>query len=99
LTVQEIMTPEQVANYLQINPATVYRYIRQHRLEASRLGRHYRVTRQALERFLRANSNADAVREALFERTARIAERNPGVTDAEVQRVLEEIDAELRAAG
>jgi hypothetical protein len=36
----------------------------------------------------------DPVRQALFERTGRIAERNPGVTDREVERVLKEIDAE-----
>jgi excisionase family DNA binding protein len=92
------MTPEQVAEFLQINPATVYRYIRQHRLEASRLGRHYRITRQAVDRFLRANSNAADVRAALVERVARIADRNPGVTDDEVMLVLEEIEAELASA-
>ena len=95
---KEVMTPEQVAEFLQISPATVYRYIRDHKLEASRLGRHYRVTRRAVERFLRANSNAQAVRDALFEQVSRIAERNPGVTDSEVIQVLEEIEAELRAA-
>lgn len=94
----EVMTPEQVAEFLQVNPATVYRYIRQHRLEASRLGRHYRITRQAVERFLRANSNASEVRAALFDRVAGIAEHNRGVRDEDVMRVLEEIDAELAAA-
>jgi excisionase family DNA binding protein len=94
----EVMTPEQVADFLQINPATVYRYIRQHRLEASRLGRHYRITREAVDRFLRANSNALDVRSALFERVARIAQRNPGVRDEDVMRVLEEVDAELASA-
>jgi len=92
------MTPEQVAEFLQISPATVYRYIRQHRLEASRLGRHYRVTRQAIDRFLRANSNASEVRAALFDRVSRIAQRNRGVKDAEVMRVLEELNAEIARA-
>jgi excisionase family DNA binding protein len=95
---REVMTPEQVAEFLQINPATVYRYIRLHRLEASRLGRHYRITREAVDRFLRANSNSSEVRAALFKRVARIAERNPGVKDEEVMRVLEEVDAELASA-
>ena len=94
----EIMTPEQVAEFLQISPATVYRYIRQHRLEASRLGRHYRITREAVDRFLRANSNAAEVRAALFDRVARIAERNRRVRDEDVMRVLEELDTELASA-
>jgi excisionase family DNA binding protein len=94
----KVMTPEQVADLLQINPATVYRYIRQNRLEASRLGRHYRITRQAVDRFLRSNSNASDVRAALFDRVARVAERNRGVKDVEVMRVLEELDAEVAPA-
>ena len=44
-----------------------------------------------------AQDSPDAVRQALFERVARIAERNPGVADREVERVLKEIDAELEA--
>jgi len=92
----EVMTPEQVAAYLQVNTATVYRYIRDRKLEASRLGRRYRITREAVDRFLRASSNAPEVREALFRRVSRIAERNPRVTGGEVMRVLEEIDEELK---
>jgi excisionase family DNA binding protein len=94
----QVMTPEQVAEFLQINPATVYRYIRQHRLEASRLGRHYRITREAVDRFLRTNSNISEVRAALFDRVARIAEHNPNSTDEDVMRVLEEIDTDLAFA-
>ena len=40
---REIMTPEQVADYLQLNKDTVYRYIREGKIAASRLGRSYRV--------------------------------------------------------
>ena len=94
----EVMTPEQVAEFLQLNPATVYRYIKQHRLEASRLGRHYRITRQAVDRFLRSNSHASDVRAALFDRVGRIAEHNPDVKDEDVMRVLEELDTELASA-
>lgn len=97
MAIQEVMTPEEVAAFLKLNPATVYRYIRQHRLEAYRLGRHYRISREAVERFLRANSNAAEVRQALFERVSRIGERNSDVREDEVTRVLEEIDAELGA--
>ena len=89
----EVMTPEQVAAYLQVNTATVYRYIRDRKLEASRLGRRYRITREAVERFLRAHSNAPEVREALFRRVSRIAERNRGVTYEQVERdVAEAVD-------
>lgn len=48
----EIMTPEQAADYLQVNRETIYRYIRQGRLRASRIGRTYRIPRQGIERLL-----------------------------------------------
>lgn len=38
-----IMTPEQVADYLQLDRETIYRYIRSGKLAASKLGRTYRV--------------------------------------------------------
>jgi excisionase family DNA binding protein len=48
----EIMTPEQAADYLQVNRETIYRYIRQGRLRASRIGRTYRIPRQGIEHLL-----------------------------------------------
>ncbi|MFN8525707.1 MAG: helix-turn-helix domain-containing protein [Chloroflexota bacterium] len=48
------MTPEQAADYLQVNRETIYRYIRDGRLDASRLGRGYRISRQSLELLLLA---------------------------------------------
>jgi excisionase family DNA binding protein len=48
----DIMTPEQAADYLQVNRETIYRYIRQGRLRASRIGRTYRIPRQGIEHLL-----------------------------------------------
>ena len=48
----EIMTPEQAAEYLQVDRETIYRYIRQGKLVASRLGRAYRIPRHSLSLFL-----------------------------------------------
>ncbi|KKK66328.1 hypothetical protein LCGC14_2965220, partial [marine sediment metagenome] len=39
---REVLTPEQAAEYLQVNRETIYRYIRQGKLAASKLGRTYR---------------------------------------------------------
>lgn len=50
--VREVLTAEQAAGYLQVNRETVYRYIREGKLVASRLGRTYRVPRRSLELFL-----------------------------------------------
>ncbi len=63
---KEIMTPEQVADYLQLNKDTVYRYIREGKIAASRLGRSYRVLRASIDLFLMATSTGRADREASF---------------------------------
>lgn len=43
--VRDIMTPEQVAEYLQLDRETIYRYIRSGKLAASRFGRAYRIAK------------------------------------------------------
>jgi excisionase family DNA binding protein len=48
----EIMTPDQAADYLQVDRETVYRYIRSGKLDASRLGRSYRISRRNIELLL-----------------------------------------------
>ncbi|MDQ7827645.1 MAG: excisionase family DNA-binding protein [Armatimonadota bacterium] len=50
----DLLTVAQVAAYLQLNRLTVYRYIREGRLEAVRMGRTIRVRRVDVQRFLEA---------------------------------------------
>jgi excisionase family DNA binding protein len=50
-----LLTPEQVAQILQINVLTVYSYIRKGKLEAIRLGRAYRIVPEDLERLIELN--------------------------------------------
>lgn len=50
-----LLTPKQVAEILQIHTLTIYNYIRQGKLDAIRLGRSYRVTPQDLARFIEAH--------------------------------------------
>ena len=92
----EVLTPEQVAEYLQLNTDTVYRLIRQKRLAATQIGRAYRIPKEDLDEFMEANSTRPAVRQALFHRVLQIAERNPGLSSDDV---LEELEAEDRERG
>ena len=48
----EILTPEQAAEYLQVDRETIYRYIRQGKLIASNLGRTYRIPKRGLDLLL-----------------------------------------------
>jgi excisionase family DNA binding protein len=50
-----LMTPEQVAEILQINVLTVYSYIKKGKLGAIRLGRSYRIVPDDLDRLLELN--------------------------------------------
>jgi excisionase family DNA binding protein len=93
---REIMTPEQVAEYLQVGTDTIYRLIRRHQLAATRVGRSYRIPRQDLETFLLAQSTRPAVRDALFARLDDVAERNPDVDGDVLLEELEREDAERR---
>ena len=51
---QEIMTIEEVAGYLRIPVSTVYRLAQQGRIPASKVGRQWRFSRRALERWIEA---------------------------------------------
>jgi excisionase family DNA binding protein len=59
--VREIMTPEQAAAYLQVNKETIYRYIREGRLVASKLGRAYRIPRNSLDLLLWSTRTRDDI--------------------------------------
>src|SRR3954462_4588281 len=97
---REVMTPEQVADYLQLNTDTVYRLIRGHQLAASKIGRTYRIPKEDVETFLLSHSTRPQVREALIKRVAEIGERNaaryPTLTADQVLEELEASDAERR---
>ncbi|MEZ4869400.1 MAG: helix-turn-helix domain-containing protein [Caldilineaceae bacterium] len=49
---RDIFTPEQVADYLQVDRETVYRYIRDGKLVASKLGRAYRIPKRSIDLLL-----------------------------------------------
>jgi len=50
--VDRLYTTEQVAKLLQIHPLTVLKYIKARKIKAIKLGRIYRVTESALQKFL-----------------------------------------------
>ena len=93
---QEIMTPEQVADYLQLNTDTVYRLIRQNKLAACQIGRAYRIPKEDVETFLRAHSNRPQVRKALFDRVMSIGSQNPSINSDDVLEELGQLDQERK---
>lgn len=93
---QVILTPEQVADYLQMNTDTIYRLIRQKKLAATQIGRSYRIPKEDLDDFLAANSSRADVRETLFRSFMDIAKNNPGISSDDVLIELESMDEQRR---
>ena len=61
LTDEELLKPDQVAQKLQLDIRTVYRYIRDDKLRVVRLSaREFRIRRSELERFLRERETGNA---------------------------------------
>ncbi|MFI0607412.1 MAG: helix-turn-helix domain-containing protein [Anaerolineae bacterium] len=89
--IRDVMTPEQVADYLQLATETVYRLIRQRKLATTRVGRAYRIPRQDVESFIVANSTREEVRRLLFRRVMTISDRSDGERDGDA--LLESLEA------
>lgn len=53
--IKPFLTPSDVARELQLNLLTIYKYIRQRKITAIKLGRNYRIKRVDLEKFVNAN--------------------------------------------
>ncbi len=51
----EVMTIEQVAEYLQLHPQVIYRHVKAGTLPASRIGRTIRFKKSVLDSFLEKN--------------------------------------------
>lgn len=49
---REIMTIEQVADFLQLNYYTVYRMVTSGKIPASKIGRNWRIMRKDILRYL-----------------------------------------------
>jgi excisionase family DNA binding protein len=65
---KDILTPQEVAEYLQITSDTVYRYIREGKLVASKLGRQYRIPKENIELLLLVTSTAGGAQLRTFSR-------------------------------
>src|SRR5262245_60878520 len=88
----DVLTPDQAAEYLQVNRETIYRYIRDGKLDASRLGRSYRVPRRNLELLLLATRTRPYIklREYTDEQVARFIEDD--ALDGEALDVARKLD-------
>jgi excisionase family DNA binding protein len=59
MTDQQLLTPEQVADRLQISRVTVMEYLRKGRLKGHRVGKLWRIKERDLETFLEGGADED----------------------------------------
>jgi excisionase family DNA binding protein len=93
---REVLTPEEVAEYLQLTPDTIYRYIRQGKLVASRLGRQYRIPRANVELLLQVTSTAGAAPLRTFSKAEMKEWLEEDRLDGETRATAEQLVADLR---
>lgn len=48
----DLLTVQEVAEFLRLSELTIYKYIKEGDLEAMEFGGHYRVSKDALEKFI-----------------------------------------------
>jgi len=85
---KDLLTPKEVAEYLQVAPETIYGYIKEGKLVASKLGRRYRISRETVELFLLVTSSGGGAQPRTF-------------SIAQIEEWVEEdqIDQETRCTG
>ena len=52
LDISKFFTVQEVATFLKLNALTIYKYIKDGRLDAVEFGGHYRISQQSLDMFI-----------------------------------------------
>ena len=89
---EKMLTADEVAEILQVSRESVYRLIKDGELIASKVGRAYQISENALDYYLFSNSHKREIQSALFRLVMSIGERNPDLHEDEVLEWLEEQD-------
>lgn len=93
---KDILTPQEVAEYLQITPDTVYRYIREGKLVASKLGRHYRIPKENVELLLLVTATAGGAQMRTFSKQEIAEWIQEDQIDQETRTIGDKLLANLR---
>ena len=82
----QVMTVDQVAEYLQLNRLTVYRYVREGRIPAAKIGKLYRVLKADVDDFLERQKTAAPSAGPQIQEPASTARRSPRGLPKPIQR-------------
>ena len=86
----EVLTVPQVAKMLSLSEITVYRLAKLGKIPARKIGRCWRFSRQAIEKWLTQNYSWEGEVEALLREMQSFA-REKGITDEDIKKAIQEV--------
>ena len=87
---QQVMTAKQLADYLQLNEMTVYKWVKLGEIPVVKVGRALRFKKDVIDKWLEIESGWDQEFEVLLKRTQEFG-RDRGLTDEKIQKAIEEV--------
>lgn len=87
---QEVMTAKQIAEYLQINEMTLYKWVRLGGIPVVRMGRVLRFKKDIIDKWLEVESGWDHEFENLLKRSQGFGKK-AGITEQKIQQAVEKV--------
>ncbi len=95
-TKSRLYTPEQVAELLQVDVSTIYGYIKEKKLLATRLGRVYRIPAEAVEDLAVRGADPEAYQHFLLSKIRGSRQKRLGFSPEEIERDVAEAAQAVR---
>ncbi len=90
----DIMTVEDVARYLKLKPQTVYKWAQEGRIPATKLGKEWRFRRRILDEWIDTGIALSKGGFDLLHQQGILTVKKQGLSEAAVDRILDELDGE-----
>ncbi len=58
---KQVMTVKDVAEYLDVHPMTIYKYVRDGRIPAFKIGDSWRIRKDAMQKWIRENEHGGSI--------------------------------------
>lgn len=85
---EEIMTLEEVAKYLKLTPQTVYKWAQEGQIPGAKLGKEWRFRRRIIDEWIDTSISLSKGGFDLMFQQSLLAVRRKGVTEAEIDDIL-----------
>lgn len=90
MATDDIMTIEEVAQYLKLQPQTVYKWAQEGQIPAAKLGKEWRFRRSLLDEWIDTSMALSKGGFDLMHRSSQVAFKQRGLSSGEIERLLDE---------